>query len=490
MTRASNQLQRCSRAMFLLETMLAVADPGRQAVNTAMSLVELKKAEDSLKTEGQQGIRVVEQMHAYDEEVRQEVAQKSAPPAAAARGKKGQPLAELTAPRPIAIAAEALDGQGHQPRDAELKDNLGPFEVKSRGLNTTNWQNFTSKVLSDAQLKRMLAGQAQEQADNLREVIQATTSLDFFKRTVRALADNEGGPEARSCAVCMEDDIPLTKLAITPCAHAFCTECLTETVKKFKSCSVCRTPLQPDDVRPLSEEIGVLSSDPESSRHTPSSSSSSAPAAAAGVAGQAVRFDKYGTKLEAVVRKIQDLRRQDSTAKVIMFVQFDDLKRKVAASLAEFGIPAVQLGGSVAQRSGIIRDWQQNLASSTFVLLLSLAQSASGTNLTAASHVVFLHPMLAPTPEQAVGHELQAIGRARRHGQKRSTVHVWRFVTAGTVEQAITEKHQSALWAREQARGTIAAAAAAVAGASPLGEIDQAAARGAGAAARRVVRRR
>ncbi|CAK0901532.1 unnamed protein product [Prorocentrum cordatum] len=90
-------------------------------------------------------------------------------------------------------------------------------------------------------------------------------------------------------------------------------------------------------------------------------------------------------------------------------------------------------------------------SSSVFVLLLSLEQSASGTNLTAASHVVFLHPMLAPTPEQAIGHELQAIGRARRQGQRRDTVHVWRFVTSGTVEQMITERHQSALREREQA---------------------------------------
>merc|ERR1711920_962790 len=114
--------------------------------------------------------------------------------------------------------------------------------------------------------------------------------------------------------------------------------------------------------------------------------------------------------------------------------------------MGEFGISCAQLQGSTSARGNIIQDWQTNDASSTYVLILSLAQSASGTNLTAASHVVFLHPMLASTAERAVGHELQAIGRARRHGQRRETVHVWRFVTADTVEQAITERHQAALW--------------------------------------------
>merc|ERR1712242_108205 len=119
----------------------------------------------------------------------------------------------------------------------------------------------------------------------------------------------------------------------------------------------------------------------------------------------------------------------DASAKVILFVQFEDLKRKVATALTEFGVPAVQLQGSVSQRSVVIREWQNNPSSETFVLLLSLTQSASGTNLTAASHVVFLHPMLAPTVERAVAYEQQAIGRARRHGQRKDVVHVWRFVT-------------------------------------------------------------
>merc|ERR1712113_732011 len=85
-----------------------------------------------------------------------------------------------------------------------------------------------------------------------------------------------------------------------------------------------------------------------------------------------------------------------------------------------------------------------------FVLLLSLSESASGTNLTAGSHVVFLHPMLASTPERAVAQELQAIGRARRHGQLRDTLHVWRFVTDGTLEQEITKHHLATLYKHEQ----------------------------------------
>jgi len=282
------------------------------------------------------------------------------------------------------------------------------------------------------------------------------------------LAQNQSA-ENRSCTVCLEEDLPLTRLAITPCAHMFCVECLKMTISMFSSCSICRQPLTMKDIRPL--EMELSSGKPSCAPSEPSSSSSSSAlaacyspcksATAAPAAGaEEVKFDKYGTKLAAVVRKLQELRKEDPTAKVILFVQFDDLKRKVASALTEFGVPTVQLQGSVSQRSVIIRDWQHNPTSASFVLLLSLAQSASGTNLTAAGHVVFLHPMLASTPEQAVGYEMQAIARARRFGQQRDVVHVWRFVTAGTVEQAMTERHQSSLWEREQAKANAEAAAA------------------------------
>merc|ERR1719199_1570507 len=80
------------------------------------------------------------------------------------------------------------------------------------------------------------------------------------------------------------------------------------------------------------------------------------------------------------------------------------------------------------------------------ILLLSLENSASGTNLTAANHVVFVHPMSAASSERAVSYEAQAIGRCRRWGQEKSEVHCWRFVTRGTIEETITAEHQHDLW--------------------------------------------
>lgn len=304
---------------------------------------------------------------------------------------------------------------------------------KGQGLRP-QWVAFMLKEVEPAALRAMVDQVTGGVLEGLAEIRAATASLDFFERTLAALA---GGAttEQRSCCVCLEDDIALDKLAITPCAHMFCIDCLKLTVNSFKQCSVCRQALTLKDIQPVSMELPRAPAESSGADGSGGSSEGSE---------EAAKKRLYGSKIAALVEKLHELRREDPTSKVILFVQFDDLKRKVATALHHFGIPTAQLKGAVSQRANIIEDWQQNSESSTFVLLLSLANSASGTNLTAASHVIFLHPMLCPTAEQAAGYELQAIGRARRYGQKRDAVHVWRFVTAETVESALWERARQA----------------------------------------------
>jgi len=425
--KAENQLLRCAIVIAILEEKYReVVDPW---ANDTWSR-ELVKVEKQLRSEGDAGKRSADALTRATQEALQ--------------------IATLDP------ASWPGNLEAHRPRNSQLQDKLGTALVDSRRGYAEQWRSFFEQRLQKQELHQLLVGQVQEQAANLKELHAANGSLEFFLRTVTTLA-NDSSPETRSCSVCLEEGLPLTRLALTPCAHAFCVSCLRMTIEKYNSCSMCRQPLSLKDVQPLEAELrpGLHKGTPQKPS-SPSSSSSAVPfpAAVSDASGEGdmTRFSKYGTKLAAVVLKLQELRASDPQAKVILFVQFEDLKRKVASALNEFGVPTMQLQGSVAQRSGVVRDWQHNPTSASFVLLLSLAQSASGTNLTAASHVVFLHPMLAPTAERAVSFELQAIGRARRYGQRRDVVHVWRFVTAGTLEQAITERHQSALWAKEAGR--------------------------------------
>merc|ERR1719464_2281384 len=161
-------------------------------------------------------------------------------------------------------------------------------------------------------------------------------------------------------------------------------------------------------------------------------------------------FAKYGSKIEALVKHVQKLQKDDPGCKIICFVQWEDLKRKISLALEEFKIEHLSLHGSVWARRAALMKFQYE-EDSPRMLLLSLEESASGTNLTAASHVIIVHPMEASTREEAVAFEMQAIGRVRRPGQERK-IFIWRFVTIGTIEQQITEEHQRELWERQSAK--------------------------------------
>ena len=93
----------------------------------------------------------------------------------------------------------------------------------------------------------------------------------------------------------------------------------------------------------------------------------------------------------------------------------------------------------------VLRRFQEDTGpNAPFVLVLSLQCAASGSNLTAASHVLFVHPMNAETVHTAAAYERQAIARVRRIGQTRKEVHAWRFITKHTVEEHVWKLHRNA----------------------------------------------
>ncbi|CAE8717504.1 unnamed protein product [Polarella glacialis] len=323
------------------------------------------------------------------------------------------------------------------------------FDLQESGLAA-----HIKKKAVITKLTKIQAKVLEQQAGSLRKLREAIAADKLFSNLLATL--KQGNDSSRSCSICMCDALPLEKLAITPCAHIFCWDCIKalDGNGQLEKCAICRQPLSGlKSIRRITAEIlAEPKEEPE--------------VAEKGTEVQVVDdtlLSQYGTKLEAVTKKLLEIRKEDPTAKVILFVQFEDLKSKVLCALLGLGIPALELKGTTLQRANVIRDWQENASSERFVLLLSLAESASGTNLTAAGHVVFLHPMLAATRERGVAQELQAIGRARRHGQRAEAVHVWRFVTAAeTVEQIITQRHQKDLWGAqgEELPRTVRSAAA------------------------------
>ncbi len=130
-------------------------------------------------------------------------------------------------------------------------------------------------------------------------------------------------------------------------------------------------------------------------------------------------------------------KRIPSDERVLVFVQFPDLMKKVAEALTANKVRFLEIKGSAAQKSKNLEKFQND--SEERVLLLNVMdESASGANLTSANHAIFLSPLLAPTLEIYQANETQAIGRLRRYGQTK-TVFIWRFLTKDTIDVDIYE---------------------------------------------------
>mmetsp|Transcript_1066 Transcript_1066/g.3224 ORF Transcript_1066/g.3224 Transcript_1066/m.3224 type:complete len:781 (-) Transcript_1066:26-2368(-) len=254
------------------------------------------------------------------------------------------------------------------------------------------------------------------------KLLTAARSLRFLRATLRALGEASGADEQPAqrpdCPVCLEATAP-EEAAVLPCAHVFHRHCILRVAAAAgasPACPTCRAPFRRCELAGLPQ------------------------AADASVEPGGELVERFGSKLAAVGSTLQRIRTEHPGAKAIVFVQWRELERLVGEALEGMGIAHVRLRGPAAQRGRLITEFQEKPEPS--VLLQSLENSASGANLTRASHVLLVHPMDAESPSKAVAYETQALGRVRRCGQQAPKVHLWRFVTCGTVEEEISEEHR------------------------------------------------
>jgi len=204
------------------------------------------------------------------------------------------------------------------------------------------------------------------------------------------------------------------------CAHMYCSSCSSrmfghnEQPRRSSACPMCRLPLSSKmDIVNVKEFVHARAQE------------------------RKCKITKHGSKLQHVAEVLRTILNRPGEERAIVFCQFDDLEMQVSQALSEFGITHARLSTAcdIFERTAVLDDFQHRRGGRR-VLLLSLEQSASGTNLTVANNVLLVHPMVASTPERAVAFEQQAVGRCVRLGQRR-TVFVWRFVTKGTVEEVL-----------------------------------------------------
>jgi superfamily II DNA or RNA helicase len=133
-------------------------------------------------------------------------------------------------------------------------------------------------------------------------------------------------------------------------------------------------------------------------------------------------------KITLLVEKLAEV--IGSGHKVVIFSQFVMLLDRVRAALAENfpDLPRYELTGMTLDRLKPVQSFQN--ADGAAAMLVSLKAAGTGITLHAADYVFLLDPWWNPAVEA------QAVDRVHRIGQK-STVFVYRMVTAGTIEERI-----------------------------------------------------
>ena len=150
----------------------------------------------------------------------------------------------------------------------------------------------------------------------------------------------------------------------------------------------------------------------------------------------------YGVKLQAVIKLVKKLPKDE---RILIFIQFQDLLDQVEVALKNEKIPTARLAGTPNQRSTIIETFQQEVRKDNEprVLILNLRdESAAGANLTAASHAIFVHPLLVGSQVEYTSCDTQAVGRIRRYGQHRK-VQLYRFLVSNTIDEEIFKSRRA-----------------------------------------------
>ncbi|GLB41686.1 putative C-5 cytosine-specific DNA methylase [Lyophyllum shimeji] len=250
-----------------------------------------------------------------------------------------------------------------------------------------------------------------------KELVGRVRSLRYFT-VVRDLQKQREEPPEVSCPSCGREHLPMAEVAVlSSCGHMGCINCVKACAEKeecvYAASGACKSAARVLNVV-KAETLGV---DDEA---------------------RDGRGKHFGMKLEKVVSLIKDV--TERKERVLVFVQFPDLMKKVTEAFTYNKIAFLEIKGTAHQKSKSLEDFQND--SKERVLLLNVMdESASGANLTSANHAIFLSPLLAPSREIYKACETQAIGRLVRFGQTKH-VYVWRFLTTNTIDEEIYEQRR------------------------------------------------
>lgn len=241
-------------------------------------------------------------------------------------------------------------------------------------------------------------------------------SLRFLKNVQRVQQARSGNASLRACesAEChgslgSEADVAVSAF----CGHMVCRPCLERL--REKHVNRCPAPGCAAEMHSYNLFAASKMGDLRSLSHTP-----------------------YGAKLDAAMDILETIQQKKEQA--ILFVQHANQIAEVKRALADRSIPAIIVENTTSAAAQIA-DFRSPTNTNTVIVLNASDETAAGSNLQNANHVIFLSPLLRDSQYGYEATMAQAVGRVRRHGQKRG-IHIYRLVALDSIDVDILEHRE------------------------------------------------
>lgn len=293
----------------------------------------------------------------------------------------------------------------------EIKDKL--LSYKEKKLEECKKIINKKKIELEKETDSHKKGGLKNSINVLEKKVNETISfIKFFKSNIDKKL--QGCNDA--CVICL-DDIPKNNMGLLDCGHIFCYTCVYSVCEKSRKCPLCR--YQVNTIK----EIHKVSQTEQKKIYTKIQHEE--------------LISTYGTKIGNIIIYLQKLKKNNPNYKAIIFSQWNSMLELVSIALNDNNIKNLFCVGNIFSKTNTINDFKSD--TDVNVIMLSLENSASGTNLTEASHIIFIDTIDGADKESIIAKENQAIGRAHRIGQNKQIV-VAKFIIKNTIEEEIFNK--------------------------------------------------
>ena len=302
------------------------------------------------------------------------------------------------------------------------------------------------------------------------------SSAAFMTQVAKSIqfSVQDDGRMKEECPLCLEHP-DITDVALTPCAHAFCKDCLRSFINRNTgrkgaprnalgcadgSCPVCGCEVEASNVIVMGrKESGkvtlhrvadiVLPQEATAATAAAVSTSANAQALAARETLIASLSGGISSKVSAVLGELDNIWQLDPGSKILIFSQFLGMIDLLGMALSKKEVPTFRLDGKMSLKERIAAldrferskgakpDSAADAVKRGAVFLASMKAGGVGINLVAASSVLIVDPWWNAAVED------QCISRIHRIGQKAAVVRVRKFVVDDSVEEKMVKLQMS-----------------------------------------------